>query len=99
MDFVLKISKLLPNKSDIQNISAHNSEAAYILLKAIDSVSKLMSKTSNADEIAEEAFFLIESLVDKCWEQLNTGHFSTVPLNLRKIYAISNYFRVTNHIL
>ncbi|XP_011182789.2 bifunctional peptidase and arginyl-hydroxylase JMJD5 [Zeugodacus cucurbitae] len=87
----LEIYKYLPKYKEIENILENEAEANYILRLATANVEKANSKVY---EYNEEVYYLVSSLADKCWERIHTGHFSAVPLEVRKIYALSNYFKI-----
>ncbi|XP_023293664.2 bifunctional peptidase and arginyl-hydroxylase JMJD5 isoform X1 [Lucilia cuprina] len=91
---ITNLLNLLPNLEDINKICLKENEANYILKKAsIDLLANSLDKETSPDEI-EETAFLVQSLVDKCWERIHTGHFSKVPLEIRKIYALACYFKI-----
>lgn len=86
-----EIYKYLPTYNEIRNILENEPEANYILRLATADIENVNSKEY---ECNEEVCYLISSLADKCWERIHTGHFSVVPSEVRKIYALSNYFKV-----
>lgn len=92
MEESTEIYKYLPTYNEIKSILENEPEANYILGLAATDVEKSNSK---AYEYNEEVYYLVSSLADKCWERIHTGHFSAVPLEVRKIYALSNYFKVS----
>lgn len=96
MNNLIKLSKLLPKYDDIKNVCSQEAEATYILKLATESMKSIQENPKEALETdAEEVSYLLQCLVDKCWERIHTGHFSEVPLPVRKIYAIANYYKVS----
>lgn len=91
---LLQLAKLLPRLEDVESLLDNEVEARYILKKAIGFMENCES-FKGEDE--EEIRYLICALVDRNWERIHTGHFSSVPLNIRKIYAIGCYFKVRIH--
>jgi len=87
----LELTKLLPRWVDIENVIQSEVEARYIFKRATDYIENFQS---SGDSGEEETRYLICALVDRNWERIHTGHFSRVPLNTRKIYAIGCYFKV-----
>ncbi|XP_050333809.1 bifunctional peptidase and arginyl-hydroxylase JMJD5 isoform X1 [Bactrocera neohumeralis] len=86
-----EVYKYLPKYKEIKIILENEPEANYILGLAATDVENANSKTY---EYNEEVYYLVCSLAEKCWERIHTGHFSAVPLEVRKIYALSNYFKI-----
>lgn len=89
VDSIEEIFKLLPRFEDIEELLQNEAEARYILKRAADYFEK---SNSNGEE--EEISYLIRALVDKTWERIHSGHFSSVSLTIRKIYALGCYFKV-----
>nr|XP_016934853.1 bifunctional peptidase and arginyl-hydroxylase JMJD5 [Drosophila suzukii] len=87
----LELTKLLPRWVDIENVIQSEVEARYIFKRATDYIENFQS---SGDSGEEETRYLICALVDRNWERIHTGHFSRVPLNTRKIYAIGCYFKI-----
>lgn len=92
MEVVLELINLLPQHNEIENIVQNKPEAKYMLKNSLDSLQAFALK-KREDEI-EESYFLVQALVDKCWEEIHTGHFSEVPVETRKIYALGCYCKV-----
>lgn len=91
---LLELAQLLPHFADIDQLLEHELEARYILKRAADQLQRLLhSRKRDADQEEEVAYLLI-ALVDKQWERIHSGHFSSVPLCIRKIYALGCYFKV-----
>lgn len=91
---IQKLINLLPNINEIEKILTNEHEAKYILNKSIQVLQKYkLAKETDSDNM-EEAMFLIQALVDKCWERIHTGHFSEVSIEIRKIYGLTCYFKV-----
>ncbi|XP_032592462.1 bifunctional peptidase and arginyl-hydroxylase JMJD5 isoform X3 [Drosophila grimshawi] len=88
---LLELIKLLPRFADIEALLEHEIEARYILKRAADhlELGKLEGSSSS-----EEISYLIGALVDKHWERIHSGHFSSVPLVIRKVYALGCYFKI-----
>ncbi|KAH8376415.1 hypothetical protein KR200_007769 [Drosophila serrata] len=91
---LLELLKLLPCWEDIEDLLQDELEARYILKKATSHMEKLQIGISGGDSEEEEIKYLICALVDRNWERIHTGHFSSVPLSIRKIYAIGCYFKI-----
>lgn len=87
VDSIDHIVKLLPRFADIEELLQNEVEAKYILKRAADYFG---NPHSNGEEIS----YLICALVDKNWEHIHSGHFSSVPVTIRKIYALGCYFKV-----
>ncbi|KAH8317183.1 hypothetical protein KR074_000694 [Drosophila pseudoananassae] len=88
---LLKLAQLLPRLEDVEDLLENEVEARYILKKAISFMEKWESYKRDDEE---EIRYLVSALVDRNWERIHTGHFSSVPLNIRKIYAIGCYFKI-----
>ncbi|XP_065361023.1 bifunctional peptidase and arginyl-hydroxylase JMJD5 [Calliphora vicina] len=91
---IKKLINLLPHLEDIEAILLNENEAKYILNKAIYVLHSNSLEIETVNDEFEEATFLVQALVDKCWERIHTGHFSEVPLEIRKIYALANYIKI-----
>ncbi|KAH8240182.1 hypothetical protein KR032_011957 [Drosophila birchii] len=91
---LLELKKLLPRWVDIEDLLQDELEARYILKKATSQMEKQQTGNSGEDSEEEETRYLICALVDRNWERIHTGHFSSVPLSVRKIYAIGCYFKI-----
>ncbi|XP_054733129.1 bifunctional peptidase and arginyl-hydroxylase JMJD5 [Anastrepha obliqua] len=90
MEFWANIREFLPRYDEIKKILRNEPEADSILRMAIADV----EDTNTTPGFNEEVSYLVSSLADKYWERIHTGHFSAVPLEVRKIYALSNYFKI-----
>lgn len=91
---LLELAKLLPRFEDIAELLENEVEARYILRRAADHFAK-QHAIDQLDRLEEEEIaYLIHALVDKNWERIHSGHFSCVPLKIRKIYALGCYFKV-----
>jgi len=88
---LLELTELLPHFVDIENLLENEVEARYILKRAADHFEK---HTTNRTDDEEEVSYLVQALVDKNWERIHSGHFSNVPLTIRRIYALGCYFKV-----
>ncbi|XP_053953685.1 bifunctional peptidase and arginyl-hydroxylase JMJD5 isoform X2 [Anastrepha ludens] len=90
MEFCANIREFLPRYDEIKKILRNGPEADSILRMAIADV-----EDKNATPgFNEEVYYLVNSLADNYWERIHTGHFSAVPLEVRKIYALANYFKI-----
>lgn len=85
---------MLPRWVDIEDLLQDEVEARYILKKATTHMERIQSEIPGGDSEQEEIRYLICALVDRNWERIHTGHFSSVSLSIRKIYAIGCYFKV-----
>ncbi|XP_036336454.1 bifunctional peptidase and arginyl-hydroxylase JMJD5-like [Rhagoletis pomonella] len=85
-----KIAEYLPKYEEIKNILQSEPEADYIIREAAADV----GKTNEEREFNDEIFYLVSSLADKFWERIHTGHFSAVPIEVRKIYALACYYKI-----
>ncbi|XP_013117771.2 bifunctional peptidase and arginyl-hydroxylase JMJD5 isoform X1 [Stomoxys calcitrans] len=96
MDTITKLTKFLPSFEEIQDILNDNPTAKYMLKKTLESLAAYNNKNNkhiNTSEL-EECSFLVQALVDKTWEEIHTGNFSLVPINVRKTYALACYCRI-----
>ncbi|XP_061392789.1 bifunctional peptidase and arginyl-hydroxylase JMJD5 [Musca vetustissima] len=93
MDIVNKLINLLPQYEEIKELIKLNPEAQFILKKTIETLKEKLNQNSNADD-TEECYFLVQALVDKCWEEIHTGHFSEVSLDVRKTYALGCFCKI-----
>ncbi|XP_017136129.1 bifunctional peptidase and arginyl-hydroxylase JMJD5 [Drosophila miranda] len=84
--------ELFPRFVDLKDLLQNEVEARYILKKATDFLERIKSKGTAGED--EEIRYLICALVDRNWERIHTGHFSNVPLTIRKIYAIACFFKI-----
>ncbi|EDW18074.1 bifunctional peptidase and arginyl-hydroxylase JMJD5 [Drosophila mojavensis] len=89
VDSIEQIFKLLPRFEDIEELLQNEAEARYILKRAAD---YFQNSHLNGEE--EEISYLVRGLVDKTWERIHSGHFSSVPVTVRKIYALACYFKI-----
>ncbi|XP_034483358.1 bifunctional peptidase and arginyl-hydroxylase JMJD5 [Drosophila innubila] len=89
-----ELTKLLPHFVDIANLLGNEVEARYILKRAADHFEKLQLESRRNEEDEEEVSYLVQALVDKYWERIHSGHFSSVSLTIRKIYALGCYFKI-----
>ncbi|XP_067647599.1 bifunctional peptidase and arginyl-hydroxylase JMJD5 [Eurosta solidaginis] len=87
MENCTKFGVYLPKREEIRHILQNEPEANYIISRAIADVEHM-------NVFNEEVYYLVNSLADKCWERIHTGHFSAVPLSVRKIYALANYYKI-----
>ncbi|XP_075163455.1 jumonji domain containing 5 [Haematobia irritans] len=87
---VEQLKNLLPNFDEIKDILKHSAEAEYIVKKTLD---VLACQVKGSDEM-EECSFLIQALIDKSWEEIHTGQFSLVPLEVRKTYSLACYCKI-----
>ncbi|XP_041449737.1 bifunctional peptidase and arginyl-hydroxylase JMJD5 [Drosophila obscura] len=85
--------ELFPHYADLEDFLQNEVEARYILKKATDCLERIKKSSRKAGE-DEEIRYLICALVDRNWERIHTGHFSSVPLTIRKIYAIACFFKI-----
>ncbi|KAH8380032.1 hypothetical protein KR009_008565 [Drosophila setifemur] len=90
----LELIKFLPRWGNIEDLLQDEIEARYILKKGTTYMERIRSGDSNGDSEEEETRYLMCALVDRNWERIHTGHFSRVPLAIRKIYAIGCYFKI-----
>ncbi|KRF84388.1 bifunctional peptidase and arginyl-hydroxylase JMJD5 isoform X1 [Drosophila virilis] len=90
---LLELAKLLPRFEDIVELLENEVEARYILRRAADHFAKRQAIDQLNRPEEEEISYLIHALVDKNWERIHSGHFSSVPLTIRKIYALGCYFK------
>ncbi|KAM7359100.1 uncharacterized protein ACRADG_003820 isoform 2-T3 [Cochliomyia hominivorax] len=88
-----KLMNLLPNLKEINEILLNENEAKYIFNKTLDVLHTETTGNAMENNDLEEVSFLIQALVDRCWERIHTGHFSEVSIELRKIYALACYFK------
>ncbi|KAL9907764.1 jumonji domain containing 5 [Glossina fuscipes fuscipes] len=88
MENLEELQDLLPKYEEIEEILLKNPEANYVISLALK---VLKDKTS---EQWEESSYLIQALVDKCWESIHTDHFSKIPLYVRQIYSIACYLKI-----
>lgn len=91
---LVELAQLLPRYVDIEQILEHELEARYILKRAADQLQRLLNSRKRDAEQEEEVAYLLIALVDKQWERIHSGHFSNVPLTIRKIYALGCYYKV-----
>ena len=91
---IKKLLNLLPEFEELKDIVKNENEAKFILKKTLDTLQFNPLDNVNILEDTEEVSFLIEALVDRFWERIHTGHFSEVPLEIRKIYAVACYLKV-----
>lgn len=98
MEIAYKLINLLPQFDEIKEILKSNPEGEYILKKTFETfngIQKQKPSTSDSDDGVEECYFLVQALLDKFWEVIHTGHFSEVPLDVRKTYALASYCKVS----
>ncbi|XP_055380478.1 bifunctional peptidase and arginyl-hydroxylase JMJD5 [Condylostylus longicornis] len=91
---------ILPNSNDIINLTDEGTEVRYILHET----TKLFeARQYETEEFKSKNYcnlsFLIESLIEKKWEEINTGHFSEVPIKTRNIYSLASYFTIIFNLL
>lgn len=91
---LVALVQLLPRYVDIEQLLEHELEARYILKRAADQLQRLLNSRKRDAEQEEEVAYLLIALVDKQWERIHSGHFSNVPLTIRKIYALGCYYKV-----
>lgn len=96
---MLELAQLLPRFGDIEKHLEHEQEARYILKRADDKLLSLLKRCSRDVDQQEEVAYLIIALVDKQWERIHCGHFSSVPLTIRKIYALGCYYKVLRYLV
>ncbi|KAH8415471.1 hypothetical protein KR222_000326 [Zaprionus bogoriensis] len=89
---LVELSRLLPRFAHIEKLLEHEPEARYILKRAAAQLEQLPASRDAVEE--EEVSYLIVALVDKQWERIHSGHFSGVPLSIRKIYALGCYYKI-----
>lgn len=91
---LIELAQFLPRFGEIEKLLEHEVEARYILKRATDQLQSLLDSRERDVEQEEEVAYLIIALVDKQWERIHSGHFSSVPLTTRKIYALGCYYKV-----
>lgn len=89
---VSKLVGLLPNLEEAKLLDSTDAEASYVWKLALDVLGT--SDATSKDDF-EETFYLVQSLADRTWEQINSGVFSEVPISTRKVYALSCFLRVS----
>ncbi|XP_073836602.1 jumonji domain containing 5 [Musca autumnalis] len=97
MELVKKLINLLPQYDEIENILKDYPEGQYILKTTIETLKKsqgTQGATNYNGDGVEECFFLVQALIDKFWEVIHTGHFSAVPLDVRKTYAMGCFCKI-----
>lgn len=55
-----------------------------------ESIDKIESKNENFDQL----FYIIDAILDKNWENLNTGHWKDVSNETRRMYSITSFIKV-----
>ncbi|ALC43540.1 CG13902, partial [Drosophila busckii] len=91
---LLDLIKLLPRFSDIEQLLTNEVEAHYILQRSAAYMQNVQLTTELDENAGEEIGYLVRALVDRSWERIHSGHFSNVPLNIRKIYALACYYKI-----
>uniref|UniRef100_A0A1I8MKG7 JmjC domain-containing protein n=1 Tax=Musca domestica TaxID=7370 RepID=A0A1I8MKG7_MUSDO len=97
MEIANKLINLLPQFDEIKEILKSNPEGEFILKKTFETfngIQKQKPSTSDSDDGVEECYFLVQALLDKFWEVIHTGHFSEVPLDVRKTYGLASFCKI-----
>lgn len=95
MENLEELQDLLPKYEEIEEILIKNPEANYIISLALKVLEDFVRNLDKTNEQWEESSYLIQALVDKCWESIHTDHFSKIPLHVRQIYSIACYLKVS----
>uniref|UniRef100_A0A1A9ZF00 JmjC domain-containing protein n=1 Tax=Glossina pallidipes TaxID=7398 RepID=A0A1A9ZF00_GLOPL len=94
MENLEELQDLLPKYEEIEEILIKNPEANYIISLALKVLKDFVRNSDKTSEQWEESSYLIQALVDKCWESIHTDHFSKIPLHVRQIYSIACYLKI-----
>lgn len=92
---IRKLINSVPHLDEIEKILLCENEAKFILKKALEVVQLNPLENEILCDEVEEAAFLVQALVDKCWERIHTGHFSEVSIQIRQIYSLGCYLKVS----